>query len=132
MITLLDTSALGKLLIEEQESAALRAHLKNVADGGEVLCISSLAVAELRRLAIRLDIGLGEAQSVVERFGVVRLTEAILHQAGTFPQRHLRTLDALHIATAIAVEAGSVITYDARQAAAARDQGLLVAAPRLR
>ena len=129
MIVELDTSALCKLLLEEEESDALRRHLADGAAAGDTFCASSLAVTELRRLAIRLNIPSDGVHAVVTPFTIVRLTEAVLQLAGHLPHRHLRTLDAIHIASALTVEAGALLTYDVRQAEAARLESLRVDTP---
>lgn len=129
MIVVVDTSALGKLLVEEDESAALRRHLLAAAEAGDTFCISSLAAAELRRLATRLEVPPDRVEPVLAPFSAIRLSEGILQLAGRLPQRRLRTLDAIHVATALAIEAGVLLTYDVRQAEAASDEGLRVDTP---
>lgn len=129
MIVALDTSALGKLLLQEDESDALRHHLADRSAAGDTFCLSSLAVAELHRLAVRLDFQVDQVHGVVKPFTVVRLTEAVLQLAGHLPHRYLHTLDAIHIASALTVEAGALLTYDARQAEAARLEALLIDNP---
>lgn len=129
MTTLLDTSALAKLVVVEKESAPLRRFLKDAASQGHRFYISSLAVTELRRLVIRLGLDQTVAEPVLARFGVVRLGDGVLHLAGRLPYRHLGTLDAIHLATALTIEASTVVTYDLRQAEAARTEGLTVVTP---
>lgn len=128
MIVLLDTSALAKLLVAESESNRLRARLVELAPSSR-LTISSLAVTELRRLTIRLGAPAEKALEVVDRFDVLRLSEPVLHQAATFPQRHMGTLDAIHLATAIAVSADLLLTYDARLGEATVQEGMDVESP---
>ena len=129
MIVLLDTSALGKLLIEEPESSSLRNYLTQDTTPARTFVISSLAVTELRRLAFRLALEQPLADEVLRPFTTLRLTEAVLQLAGRLPHRNLGTLHALHIGTALIVEARVFVTYDARQAAAAAAEGLLVDSP---
>lgn len=129
MITAVDTSALGKLLVEEDESSALRAYLSDAARAGDEWIISTLAVTELRRLAIRLDIDPAHAMTIVNRFRVIRLTEGMLQLAGRLPHRNLGTLDAIHIAAALTVGAASFVSFDARQTEAAAAEGLAVVSP---
>lgn len=128
---LLDTSALAKLLIEERESPELRNELSSRSLAGDEFVISTLAVIELRRLAIRLAVEPERVEPVIRPFRVLRLAEGILQLAGRFPYRQLGTLDALHVATALVVEAQTVMTYDVRQAEAARNEGLIVIQPAL-
>lgn len=129
MIVALDTSALGKLLVEEPESGSLRDHLRDQASAGDTFCASSIAVTELQRMTVRLDLAVEAYHRVVAPFTIIRLTEGVLQLAGHLPHRHLRTLDAIHIASALTVEARSLLTYDRRQSDAARLEGLLVTGP---
>ncbi len=127
---LLDTSALAKLLVEEPESSELRRDLSSRAKAGAEFAISTLAVVELRRLAIRLGVDPARVSPVIEPFRVLILTEGIIQLAGRLPYRHLGTLDALHLATALAAAADTMVTYDLRQADAARAEGLAVVQPK--
>lgn len=124
-----DTSALAKLLVNEEQSEALRHLLARRSSEGEEFAISTIAVTELRRLAIRLDIPPERVQPIVDRFRVIRLTESVLQLAGRLPTRHLGTLDAIHLSTALAVEASALITYDRRQAEAAEREGVAPLSP---
>lgn len=126
---LLDTSALAKLLVDERESPDLRTELSSRSSGGEEFAVSTLAVIELRRLALRLAIDPERVDPVTRPFRVLRLTEGMLQLAGRLPYRQLGTLDAVHVATALVAEAKGVMTYDARQAEAARSEGLMVECP---
>lgn len=54
---------------------------------------------------------------------------SLLHEAGILPGAHLRSLDALHAATALRVEASMMVAYDGRQRDAAEAVGLRVIAP---
>nr|WP_245195153.1 type II toxin-antitoxin system VapC family toxin [Kocuria subflava] len=126
---MLDTSALAKLLVEEAESAFLRAELSRLAGSAEPMVVSTIATVELRRLAIRLGVDQDKVEPVLRPFTVLRLTEGVLHLASRIPAQHLGTLDALHIATALTVEADRLLTYDDRQAAAAVNEGLTILRP---
>lgn len=124
-----DTSALAKLLVTEEQSGALRGPLARRRSEGEEFAISTIAVTELRRLAIRLDIPLDRIEPIVGWFRVIRLTESVLQLAGRLPARHLGTSDAIHVATALAVEATALITYDRPQGEAAEQEGVAPFAP---
>ena len=128
MVALLDTSALAKVVVDEAESAAMVYWLDDQAPSTS-LVISALAVVELRRLARRLDVDPAAVVSVLAGVDVVPVTEAMLHHAATLPQPYLRTLDAVHLATALAIEAHELVTYDARLAEGAVQEGLRVRAP---
>jgi predicted nucleic acid-binding protein len=74
---------------------------------------------------------LAQAQAVVEQISVIELTEAIRARAARLGPDTLRSLDALHLATALELgdDLAAVVTYDARMAAAATSLGLAVLAP---
>ncbi|MGO1227429.1 MAG: type II toxin-antitoxin system VapC family toxin [Brachybacterium sp.] len=125
----LDTSALAKLLVEEPESDPLRAHLVTQGQAGTQFAISTIATVELRRLAIRLGLEASRVEPVLRPFHTLRLTEGILALAGRLSFPHLGTLDAIHVATALTAEAGTLLTYDTRQAEAAAIEGLTILSP---
>ncbi len=129
MIVAVDTSALAKLLVEEDGSEQVREFLLERSRAGDEFVISTIAVTELRRLAIRLEIESTAVEPLVRPFHLLRLTEGILQLAGRFTTPHLGTLDAIHIATALAAEAGGLFTFDRRQRAAAEAEGLVAVTP---
>lgn len=126
---LLDTSALAKLLVEEKESVMLRSALSSGAMQGETFAISRVAVVELQRLCIRLDLAPEHVRPVLQPFHLLRLTEAMMLVAARLPYRQLGTLDALHVATALTAEARGLMTYDIHQSKAAEAEGLAVSHP---
>jgi len=85
-------------------------------------------VRAVRRVAPDLTQRAGE---VVAQVSVVEVSEPIRASAALLEPATVRSLDALHLATAIEIGEAldAVITYDARMAAAARSLGLAVAAP---
>ena len=72
-----------------------------------------------------------DAQRVVTQLPVVEPTETIRRRAAGLDPPTLRTLDAIHLATALAAgdALAGVLTYDTRLAAAAAAAGLTVVAP---
>ncbi|MEN2740535.1 type II toxin-antitoxin system VapC family toxin [Microbacterium sp. X-17] len=122
----LDTSAIGKLLIEEAESDALAAWAD---DNDAALLGTFLLETELRRVAVRHGIHQAAATAVLEHVSLFDVPPSLYREAGLLPGRHLRSLDALHIASAIRLEADILVTYDVRLADAANDAGLIVTAP---
>lgn len=129
MIVVLDTSALAKLLLAEPESSALRESFHRPEYVGTEWAVSTLAVTELRRLTIRLDLDPALIEPVVKPFRVVLLTQSMLELAGRLRHPHLGTLDAIHIATALSIAAAALTTYDERQADAASREGLRTLTP---
>ncbi len=85
-------------------------------------------VRAVRRVAPDLT---KNADTVVAQVSVIEVGEPIRARASLLEPATVRSLDALHLATAIEVGdvLDAVITYDARMAAAARSLGLAVTAP---
>jgi hypothetical protein len=124
----LDSSALTKLVIVEAESAALRGFLT----GATTLASSSLASVEVIR-AVRPH-GLWavtRGRSLLRSIELLALSNSILGVAGELDPPLLRSLDAIHIATALSLgeQLDELVTYDRRMQAAALAVGLRVAAP---
>jgi len=72
-----------------------------------------------------------EASAVLRRVDLVRVGAGVLDGAGHQPPPQLRSLDAIHLATALALgpRLDAVVVYDTRLADAARGAGLAVEAP---
>lgn len=126
----LDTSAAAKLVHPEAESAALGVFLtERIA---VPLVSSALLYPELVRAVSRHRPDLaGRAVTLAQRVMIVPLANDIVISAATIGTPALRTLDALHLATAatISSELTAFVTYDKRLAEAAISIGLSVAAP---
>jgi uncharacterized protein len=126
--TYLDSSALVKLAVREVHSDALRKHLRR----RRPLMSSALARAEvLRALLPGGEPALAAGRQVLSRVDLVRVNDPVLSQAGTMLPVELRSLDAVHIATAgrIGADLAEIVTYDQRMAAAARSMGYKVSSP---
>lgn len=121
----LDTSAALKLVSSERESDALRTYL----DSGPVLVSSDLLETELRRVGVRHGIDQVLITAILDGVTLTPLTREQFREAGFFPQTALRSVDALHLAVAMGVDAFAIITYDVRLGDAARAHGLKVIAP---
>jgi len=124
----LDTSAAAKLLIDEPESEALVHHLDSL-DPGEVLASSALLETELRRVAVRQDLAQASVSDVLARVALVDPDRSLFHEAGVLPGATLRSLDALHLATAMRLGA-AVVAYDIRLIESATALGLDIVSPR--
>ncbi|WP_404438590.1 type II toxin-antitoxin system VapC family toxin [Microbacterium aerolatum] len=125
VLAYLDTSAAMKLVIDEAESAAMETLIW---DEDRVLASSWLLHTELHCAVARRE-GLGSAL-IDAVLGMTRLAEvqrADLIAAAGFER--LRTNDAIHLATAVRIEAQEMITYDEELAAAAARVGLHVLSP---
>jgi predicted nucleic acid-binding protein len=125
----LDPSALVKLIALEDESAALRMVVQGLSP-----CITcELSLAEVPRALRRRQeaAALGEALAVVfDVFEFVPIDRSLLQAAGALASS-VRTLDAIHVVAALTVSADleAFVTYDARQADAARVYDLPVVSP---
>jgi uncharacterized protein len=126
----LDSSAFVKLLVEEPETAALRGYLANQ---GHRRVSSALLRTEALRAVRQLGAeALATVREGLRRVDLVGLDDRILDAAGTLEPRILRTLDAIHVATAMAIgeDLEAIITYDERMIEAARLLGLSTETPR--
>jgi len=126
--TYLDSSAIVKLAVEERESGPLRRHLRRRAP----LVSSALARTEvLRALIEEGDAGLMRGREVLARLNLVRVNDRVLNAAGVLLPGELRSLDAIHLATALQLgdDARLLVSYDERMIDAARTLGLRTASP---
>lgn len=124
----LDSSALVKLVVAEPESAALRRYLKRRPDRST----SELSVAEVLRAALRRDDELVDAaRQILARVDRITLGRQLIETAGTLIPRGMRTLDALHLASALELgdELEAVVAYDVRLLDAAAAHGLRTTSP---
>jgi predicted nucleic acid-binding protein len=126
----LDTSAFLKTVLAEPQSAALDAYLGRI--GAPEFISSALLSVEARRSVLRNDpTRLPRTDLALLRVEQVGLSAAVLETASRLPDPPLRTLDAVHVATALLIrdDVDVVITYDDRMLAAAAAHGLPTACP---
>jgi predicted nucleic acid-binding protein len=124
----LHTSAFVKLCWPEPESEVLHGYLRQwpLRVSAVLLCTEALRAAQ-RQPAARVE----QTQRLLERMPMMEVDRTLFRQAGLLGPSTMRSLDAVHIATAMSLgpDLGVVITYDERMAAAARLFGLPVASP---
>ena len=126
-----DTSAVIKLLVEETWSKAFAAFYDSHADAEWVS--SALLRIELTRAVARvMPALLPDARDLMTAFSYVAIDDDIVEAAMGEPDRSLRSLDAIHLATAriLGPDLDALVTYDNRLATAASDGGLEIVAPR--
>lgn len=126
--TYLDSSAIVKLAVAEPETQALRRYLRRRSP----LVSSALARTEVARALLALGPeAVARGQDVLSRLELARVSDRVLGAAGTLLPHDLRSLDAIHLATArdLGTDLARLVTYDRRMAAAARAMKLSVAAP---
>jgi uncharacterized protein len=127
--TYLDSSAIVKLAVAEPESASLRRYLQR----RRPLVSSALARTEVARALLPLGASaVRRGHEVLARLELIRVTDRVLLAAGALLSVELRSLDAIHLATAqqLGSDLARVVTYDERMRAAAQAVGCTIAAPR--
>ena len=130
----LDTSAILKRAFREGGSAAFRVALDASQSGGAALITSALTRVEagraLRRREAELPGGADPALRVIlQGIAQAPVTGVVLELAKSLEPPAMRSLDAIHLATAIALGARQLWTYDERLADAAAFAGLAVRTP---
>lgn len=123
----LDTSAFVKTIAEEPESARLESWLEQWPTRASCALIRTEAI---RALAPYGSEAIAAARARFRALRIVRLDNRLLDAAADL-QAELRTLDAIHLAAALALgpDLGVLVTYDVRMESAARKLGITVAAP---
>jgi predicted nucleic acid-binding protein len=124
----LDSSALVKLAVREPESTPLRRYLRR----RRPLIASALARTEVARALLPLGPeAVRRGHDVLARIDLVRINDRVLDAAGAMLPVELRSLDAIHLATAqqLGTDLARIVTYDDRMAMAASHLGMTVARP---
>jgi hypothetical protein len=124
----LDSSAIVKLVVREPESAALRRYLLR----RRPVVASALARAEvLRALLPAGEEAVARGRRVLGSLDLLRVNDRVLDAAGLLRPPALRSLDAIHLATArqLGAELRALVTYDDRMAEAAAGLGFRVVHP---
>jgi predicted nucleic acid-binding protein len=128
-----DSSALIKRVVAEKESAELLNFLDAHYQQDHLLVTSSLGLAEVSRAVLarartRTVAGdlIDEAMSGIDERP---MSADVVSIARRVEPPILRTLDAIHLATAVLIDADVVVTYDERLADACRRNSLAVTSP---
>jgi predicted nucleic acid-binding protein len=132
-----DSSALIKRSVEEAESDAVEAAFDRYVTEDAAILSSSLAWVEVSRaLRTRLDgVSYGEdaihdaVEGAVAGVAERLITGEVIGLARRVAPPLLRTLDAIHLATAIVLDVDEVISYDDRLIDACRSNGLTTTMP---
>lgn len=129
----LDTAAIVKLIRRENETEALHAWL--TAQQDKTLVASTLVEIEVPRALRRTDPGrLVAVPTLLAKLNRIPMDDTIRATAAAYADPNLRTLDAIHLASAqtLVLEGlplTALVTYDKRLLVAASDAGLTTAAP---
>lgn len=124
----LDSSAIVKLVVPEPETKALGDLLRSWPERVS----SVIARIEVERVARRIGGGaIRRARSVLSRLALVEMDEAVVRMAAGLQPAELRTLDAIHLATALSLgeDLGVLCAYDVRIGSASAAAGVKVVAP---
>jgi uncharacterized protein len=124
----LDTSVLGRVLLDEPDTPAIRRELGHF----DRHISSRLLGVELRRLGRREDM-LVHAEELLSGKLLVPMDDEILTSAETLTPSTVATLDAIHLATAVRLagenELDAIMTYDKQLITGAREHGIAVVSP---
>ena len=126
-----DTSAVIKLLAEETHSRAFAAFYDAHADA-EWVSSALLRIELTRAVARAVPALLPEARDLLLAFSTIAIDDDVVEGAMNEPDRTLRSLDAIHLATAriLGPDLDALVSYDDRLIKAATDAGLAVVSPR--
>lgn len=129
MSTYADTSALVRMLVNTPQRTDLLAY----ADTGPELMGCGLTVTELLRVAVgKHAVPEKRALALLDSLDLLTLHPDLMLRAGRLPAppgTFLRSADAIHVAAAMEMGAADFLSYDRRQARAARQTGLVVLTP---
>ena len=124
----LDATAIAKLLCRDRESEAL---IDFLGDGTVEATTSAISEVEVARALRRSSFLPSDIADALRSFIVVSVDAGICQQAASLEAAALGPLEAVHLATAMAVGASGLqlVTYDVRLAEAGRRRGLTVVHP---
>lgn len=125
-LSYVDSSALAKLVVTAHETGPLERHLR-----GRRMASSELAIVEVSRAEKRVEaLARSTARSVLAEVDLVALTRGLLERAADATSEELRSLNAIHLATALEIDPDDFVAYDQRLLEAAMAAGLRTASPR--
>lgn len=126
-----DTSALGRVLLDEPDAVAIRATLARYDEtwSSELLTVELGRLAKLRSLE-------SEADELLEDVRILRVTSARLRSAKAIDPAEVRTLDSIHLDAAVLLHRrgtiATVLTFDGQLQAGCQYNGIAVEAPVIR
>lgn len=123
-----DTSALGRVLLDEPDTPAIQRDLASF----DQHVASRLLRVELRRVGLRPEL-LDRANTLLMDVSLIPIDEQILTATETLAPPAVGTLDAIHLATAVRLskdgKLDALMTYDGQLAAGAREHDITVISP---
>ncbi len=124
----LDSAAIVKLVHAENETRALREWLDERIDSPWTSS-ALLEIEAFRALALYAPEAASRLHPVLDLVNLVDIDADIRILAQTVRPTTMRSLDAIHLATALRIRPASFVTYDKRLASATRKAGLSVEMP---
>jgi len=123
----LDSSVALRTILDVPERRRVQSWMQ---EAGTAFVSSRLLRTEVIRVLRRDGRPLGDGRPLLDRVGLIDITRRV-HTIAESIERHVRTLDALHLATALLIidEAVTVATHDHAMRAVAEHLGLLVVDP---
>ena len=118
-----------KLVIEEAESEALVAYLDAERPAMATSRVALVEVPRATAIANPSPEVRGETERLLDSCLLVDLTDQLLGTASRLTSRVVRTLDAIHLASAQRIDADAMLVYDRRLREAAKAVGLAVIHP---
>lgn len=127
----LDSSALVKLVVREAESQALFDFLVEFPRRISSILAATEVPRAVRKLPEVSGDALSRASQVLENIEQIELSPALAAAAAALEPATLRSLDALHLASAISLgdELAGIVSYDRRLTDAAQDSDIKVYSP---
>ncbi len=127
----IDTSAAFKLLAAEEHAEAFLAFYREHRDD-EWISSDLLRIEVTRAVTRHWRALIPDAQRLLDAFEYIQIDEDVVRTAMVEPDPLLRSLDAIHLATArlLGEELTALLTYDDRLAKAADEAGIPVHIPR--
>lgn len=121
-----DSSAALKRVFLETGSDLVSQLLRARVAGGTVVAASTLTWIEMTRSVLRAGVDEAETRVVTALSGIAELPldDAVLDAARRIGPPSLRSLDAIHLASAVTLRATEILTFDLRLADAARSVGM--------
>ncbi len=128
-VAYLDSSAFIKLVVAEPESAALRSAIARWPQRASSTLLRTETIRALHRSGNTRHVP--AARRLLKAVRMVRIDEPLLDRAADLEPGELRTLDAIHLASALEIgqDLGVMVAYDIRLKAAAEAYGLAVESP---
>jgi len=125
----IDTSALVRMAVGDREGIALKSKMLKAKKKGTEVVSSKLLQLEGNRSFINLSLegkSYPEITNLLNEVDFIPITDKILQIAATIPS-HIRSLDAIHLATCSEIPDVELMTCDQKMSSVARKMGIKLA-----